>query len=95
MLLLRLQHQILTHFKEPTEHVTWDLTSQLLQLVQLEERVLLLCHLPQSGTAGFPVDREMDLAPEYPVPSLSGGGLRRWPQDPSMHANNSGVCVHY
>lgn len=61
----------LTNFKETTEHSTWDLNSQLLQQMQLEERVLLPFHLPQSGTAGFPVDREWDNAPKGPVPSFS------------------------
>lgn len=41
-----------------SQNVTWDLNFQLLQQVQLEGRVLLLFHLPQSGTAGFPVDRD-------------------------------------
>lgn len=50
--------RILTNFKETVERLTWDLNSQLLQQVPLEERVLLLSHLPQSGTAGCPADRD-------------------------------------
>lgn len=50
--------RILIRVKLFTKHITWDLNFQLLQQVQLEGRVLLLFHLPQSGIAGFPVDRD-------------------------------------
>lgn len=84
--------RILTNFKETIEHFTWDLNSQRLQQALLEERVLLLFHLPQSGTAASPADREMDLAAEQPVPS-PGKRTETVSTASSKHTIRSFVCI--